>query len=472
MDLKVCRICGEYEGVLYLFSKTEDVQLSAKIMYCCSKVNIGEDDGLPAFICASCEEELGAAFRFAAKCEATDKTFRSLMAWSQYPNTVLPVVENETKVEVKEEDICSTDTDHKYDDAPDDDAPLELLPIHQFKLESSTVKQSKKSYTKHVKYKSAGPRRCLICGRECASPSALAVHMRYHTGEAPYCCSSCDKKYKDQGSLKRHIDRNHTQRERNFICETCGKGFFSKNDVKIHMRIHTGETPYSCNECPRQFTQVSALLRHKRTHTGEKPHKCSKCCKQFSTKDQLNYHQLAHSTEKSLSCAVCSTPFKYKNNLKKHMLMHTAPNNFVCNHCGRTFNYKGNLKIHIDRSHSEKSGFCNICSKNVSNYEVHMWRHTGQRPLKCDTCSSGFFDSKSLTKHINYRHKNPDKFECSYAGCCMKFPSRPMVEFHIAKQHERRISFPCDRCSRGFYRKNDLARHKLGTHKERLHTTV
>lgn len=472
MDLKVCRICGEYEGVLYIFNKTEDVQISAKIMYCCSKVSIGEDDGLPAFICANCEEELGAAFRFVAKCEATDKTFRSLMAWSHYPDTVLPVLKNETKIEVKEEDICSTDLDHKYDDVPDDDAPLELLPIHKLKLESRTVKHSKKSYKKHVKYKNTGPHRCLVCGRECASPSALAVHMRYHTGEAPYCCSSCDKKYKDQGSLKRHVDRNHTQRERNFICETCGKGFFSKNDVKIHMRIHTGETPYSCNECPRQFTQVSAMLRHKRTHTGEKPHKCSKCCKQFSTKDQLNYHQLSHSTEKSLSCAICNTPFKYKNNLKKHMLMHTAPNNFVCNHCGRTFNYKGNLKIHIDRSHSEKSGFCNICSKNVSNYEVHMWRHTGQRPLKCDTCSSGFLDLKSLTKHINYRHKNPDKFECSYEGCSMKFPSRPMLEFHIAKQHERRISFPCDRCSRGFYRKNDLARHKLGTHKERLHTAV
>ena len=34
---------------------------------------------------------------------------------------------------------------------------------------------------------------------------------------------------------------------------------------------YTGEKPYACSTCPRRFSDTSAVARHERTHTGEKP---------------------------------------------------------------------------------------------------------------------------------------------------------------------------------------------------------
>ncbi|XP_013191511.1 gastrula zinc finger protein XlCGF57.1 [Amyelois transitella] len=471
MDLKVCRVCCENKGDAFIFNKDDkELHISAKIMYCCTNLSIAEGDGLPEHICNVCEAELATTYQFILKCEATDKTLRSCLKTNVLEQCE---VDDKEKIEIKTENFDSISDEEfvVYDNSRDDfQSALDKLneEVKQPNIHHS-IQSKRKVYKKRVKYKNSGSFKCTHCGRKCPNPSSLAVHMRSHTDEKPFPCSSCDKKYKDSGTLKRHFNRNHlNNRERSFICETCGKGFYSKSDVKIHMRVHTGETPYICSECPMKFTQIGALLRHKKRHNGEKTYTCPTCNKKFCTKEELKSHLQVHTSKKEFSCTLCNGMFKYHNNLRKHMRLHAEPNSYVCNYCGRTFNVKGNLKIHISRQHSEKSGYCNVCSKSVSNIEVHMWRHTGQRPLKCELCTSSFFELKALNHHMNFKHKKVDKYKCLVEGCLMAFPSRPMLDFHTAKLHSTGIPFPCDRCSRGFYRKNDLARHKIGTHKERL----
>lgn len=76
------------------------------------------------------------------------------------------------------------------------------------------------------------------CERVCGSLSALATHMRTHTGDKPYKCDVCEKAFSQQCHLVKH------------------------------MRIHTGENPYKCQfpGCMRAFKQSGALRSHKKTH--------------------------------------------------------------------------------------------------------------------------------------------------------------------------------------------------------------
>lgn len=456
MNKNNCRLCLENPGVVSIYSSNEK-QINAKISYCCVNISIEENDGLPSHICNFCECQLTTCYDFLIKCEETDKKLR-LIKFNNSDDDC------NTKIEIKTE----IDQNSISDDA-NENSYESLNEIKQEIDWNDVLKKKYRSYKKR-KSKISSVSKCTICGRKCANPSTLAIHMRSHTNERPYSCQSCDKTYKDSGSLKRHTQRNHLRdkRERKFICENCGKGFFSKSEVKIHMRIHTGETPYACSACPARFTQISTLQRHQLRHTGERTHICLTCHKKFCTKDELRSHFTVHSTVKKFICPICNALFKYKNNLRKHVRSHSEGDKFICNHCGRNFSMKGNLKMHIERLHSSKSGYCNICLKNVSNIEAHMWKHTGERPLKCEYCANSFAEQNALARHINFRHKKTDRYKCTVDGCSVKFPSRPMLDFHVAKLHGTVKPFQCDKCSRGFYRKSDLARHKIGTHKEKL----
>lgn len=52
--------------------------------------------------------------------------------------------------------------------------------------------------------KSAGKHVCPHCGRDCLKPSVLEKHLRCHTGERPFPCTTCGISFKTQSNLYKH----------------------------------------------------------------------------------------------------------------------------------------------------------------------------------------------------------------------------------------------------------------------------
>ena len=56
---------------------------------------------------------------------------------------------------------------------------------------------------------------------------------------------------------------------RKVVCAFCVRRFWSAEDLRRHMRTHTGERPFSCDICRRRFTLKHSMLRHRKKHGND-----------------------------------------------------------------------------------------------------------------------------------------------------------------------------------------------------------
>ncbi|XP_068598147.1 zinc finger E-box-binding homeobox 2-like [Brachionichthys hirsutus] len=97
----------------------------------------------------------------------------------------------------------------------------------------------------HVRYCQEGegsPVSCPFCGYTATHRAQMDRHLALHNQTA--------------------ITLDQAVESRKFKCLQCGKAFKYKHHLKEHLRIHSGEKPYECSNCKKRFSHSGSYSSH------------------------------------------------------------------------------------------------------------------------------------------------------------------------------------------------------------------
>ena len=373
----------------------------------------------------------------------------------------------------------------------------------------SVHEMTKVKETKHKVLRKKGEcKECPVCSKYVYS---LKEHMLVHK-EGSKICKYCDSKFKQGGSLKRHVVQIHKIVEGNIgnygkkykgeivKCEICEKQMI-KGSLKLHIReMHDGNRKVwervECKECKKSL-RIDSMKRHMNDVHGDKPKPC-RICKENIKVEDMDEHKKVHQVHK---CEVCSKEFKCKKSLRKHaLLIHITevgvktsdvPTSFKCNICNTEKKSRNLFRRHMLYWHTNaKDEFkCFICEKGFplkSERNRHEKSHSKitnilerhLKPLiqdtniadrfKCDICNKQNKSQKLLRKHKVYWHINAkDQYKCDICG--KGFPFVGIRNKH-KKIHTRSKDFECVQCESKFTTKDYLKSHIGNVHELREKT--
>ncbi|XP_034398691.1 zinc finger protein 37-like [Cyclopterus lumpus] len=248
---------------------------------------------------------------------------------------------------------------------------------------ASSNKNSKASIQKDE----PAEKHCVHCNKVFRSSWMLKQHERVHTGERPYLCSVCPKKFRVNQALKKHILRmhkdqtnisetneNHARIKPSEEPEDSGEDLMTPredtSEAINHNKVKRARNPdpgqsskwrtmgthcpdgFVCALCQRVSKNKYLLIEHFRTHTGEKPLKCDQCSAMFRSRGQLSMHKKSCPNPlKVTQCVKCEKKFSCQTKYVNHLSNFHKDRPNCCTFCGKGFFTKGRLRNHMERYH-------------------------------------------------------------------------------------------------------------------------
>ncbi|CAL9704000.1 unnamed protein product [Knipowitschia caucasica] len=212
---------------------------------------------------------------------------------------------------------------------------------------------------------------CIHCDQTFTGSTLLRIHQRSHTPR-PFVCEVCGKGFPSESALANHSKRHEAK---SCLCHTCGRGFSNRASLRSHVRTHTGELPYTCTICGQSFRFSAGLRMHeRRRHLGHKPYTCTVCGKAFSGGGDLQAHTRIHTGEKPYSCRDCGRRFAVSSQLVTHRRTHTGEKPYACAQCGKKYSRSQQLKNHLQLHANARPYACPHCPKTYT-CNPHLNRH-------------------------------------------------------------------------------------------------
>ncbi|XP_075159813.1 uncharacterized protein LOC142232966 [Haematobia irritans] len=205
----------------------------------------------------------------------------------------------------------------------------------------------------------------------------------------------------------------------NFKCSNCDRTFAKMETLEKHFKnahtptvssrttenkMSTDGDKITCEHCPQSFKRRNNYVRHLIS--------ChSKEAESLSAEDK----ELAKTKNyKKGTCPYCGETFTQAS-LIIHIRRHTGHKPYKCDSCDKAFPRRQDLNIHQRRHTGEKPHECSVCSKSFSRANKlarHMRIHTGTRPYQCPECGRSFTQSNDLKIHIR-RHTGDRPYRCN-----------------------------------------------------------
>uniref|UniRef100_A0A1A7WM11 Zinc finger protein 473 n=2 Tax=Iconisemion striatum TaxID=60296 RepID=A0A1A7WM11_9TELE len=402
--------------------------------------------------------------------------------------------------EIAEETACDDLGDALQPAAPQ--PPQQSMRLHLkrkvSKVRKDSVKKKRKQYPK--------TKTCPVCNKAFLRAAAMRRHRDIHNGKQDfkYKCSKCDKRFRDQYDLNRHMMRVHVKGEEpNSVeekqtrdpttseslegktCPLCEKYFARQGDMERHKKSHSDDRPHECSFCEKKFKNPYVLKRHEReickrrdqkwTETNETPTRPSETpgveeveiCKSQEQehlenltnedKPQSVPFSILEDPDKGKYCPMCSRFLHSTRDLKKHLRSHSEERPFICVTCEKGFKYKDTIKKHqvikghegirVERCEKLEQILAEVTAPNFNASEL---KENNSEASANTWDESPFAPVPTIT--------NKSLKVCPV--CSKSFDRFKTLNQHIQSHTEDR-PYHCIHCERRFKHIDNLKRHQL-----------
>lgn len=321
--------------------------------------------------------------------------------------------------------------------------------------QTKSAKTKKTNKATNTKRKQSNPKpkhfQCEQCGGNFKSQYTFINHQhKNHAKELQIKCRVCTQRFNDM--VKKTNHEMHCKIRR-YECYLCDYGFLHSKCSRflVHFRKHTGETPFQCKCCAKKFSSKRMLNFHMKYHPNEIPSKCSFCQRKFSTIDATKEHESNCSLQRKYECYLCKSTFTYSSSIRRHMPQHTGATIFNCEYCKKGYARKEYLVVHLKTKHQTELRFpCTNCDQRISKKitaDKHTQSCTKKREFfKCEQPDCNYSTmSKTYADDHRQKHIGVEKFKCLH--CSAVFLQRSKLVHHV-KTHNEKSQFKCPNCQR------------------------